>query len=64
MKVRLKDVHYNARDRAFEARVDIKRGNTTYRYPCRVAGPITMDAGAVRAGLFAKALSMSDSRGL
>ncbi|MEL6570226.1 MAG: orotidine 5'-phosphate decarboxylase [Pseudomonadota bacterium] len=61
MKVRFKDVHYNARAGAFEARVDIVRGAQTFRYPCRLAGPITMDAGAVRAGLYSKALKMSDS---
>ncbi len=64
MKVRFKDVHYNSRDGAFEARVDIQRGNQTFRYPCRVAGPITMDAGSVRAGLYAKAMKMSDSVGV
>lgn len=61
MKVRFKDVHYNQRDGAFEARVDIQRGGRTFRYPCRVTGPITMDAARVRAGLYAKALKMSDT---
>lgn len=61
MKVRFKDVHYNARAGAFEARVDIVRGGRTFRYPCSLAGPITMDVGAVRAGLYSRALKMSDS---
>ncbi len=62
MKVRFKDVHYNAQRGAFEARVDIVRGAQTFRYPCSVAGPITMDPDTVRAGLYSKALKMSDSR--
>ncbi len=61
MNINLGDVRYNARAGAFEARVDITRGNTTYRYPCQISGPITMDPGQVCAGLRRKALRMSDS---
>jgi hypothetical protein len=61
MNINLGDVRYNAQAGAFEARVDIVRGNTTFRYPCQVAGPITMDPGQVTAGLRRKALRMSDS---
>ena len=49
-----------ARDKV-EARVDVDRNGTTYRYPCQVAGPIDMDAGHVRAGLTRHAMRMSDS---
>ncbi len=61
MKVRFKDVHYNAQIGAFEARVDIVRGSRTFRYPCKVQGPITMDASQIRAGLLSRAMQMSDS---
>lgn len=61
MKVRFKDVHYNARIGAFEGRVDIVRGTQTFRYPCSLIGPISMDAEQVRAGLYSRALKMSDS---
>lgn len=62
MKVRFKDIHYNAKIGAFEGRVDIVRGTRTFRYPCSLAGPISMDVGQVRAGLYSRALKMSDSR--
>lgn len=61
MDISLGDVRYNAQAGAFEARVDIARGTTTFRYPCQVAGPITMDMDQVRAGLRRSALRMSDS---
>ncbi|PHP27489.1 orotidine 5'-phosphate decarboxylase [Limimaricola cinnabarinus] len=59
--IRLGDVRYNAQLGAFEARVDVDRNGTTYRYPCQVAGPIDMDAGHVRASLTRHAMRMSDS---
>lgn len=62
MQVRFKDVLYNAHEGAFEARVDIRRGDQTMRYPCSVVGPITMEASRVRAGLYAQALKMSATR--
>lgn len=62
MDISLGDVRYNARTCAFEARVDVRRKETTFRYPCEVAGPITMDMNDVRAGLRRRALAMSDTR--
>lgn len=61
MDISLGDVRYNAQTGAFEARVDIARGNSTFRYPCQVAGPVTMDMDQVRAGLRRNALRMSDT---
>jgi len=61
MNINLGDVRYNAQAGAFEARVDIARGGTTFRYPCSVAGPMTMDMDQVRAGLRRNAMRMSDS---
>lgn len=61
--ISLGDVRYNAQDGAFEARVDIRRGGTTFRYPCAVPGPMTMDMAAVRDGLAHAALRMSDTGG-
>ncbi|MEJ6396278.1 orotidine 5'-phosphate decarboxylase [Yoonia sp. 208BN28-4] len=59
--IQLGDVRYNAQSGAFEARVDIQRGSTTFRYPCHVTGPVNMDMAAVRAGLKQRALRMSDT---
>lgn len=61
MNVNMGNVRYNAGVGAFEARVDIKRGDVVYRYPCQIAGPVTMDPAVVRQGLESQALRMSDS---
>jgi len=60
-QINLGDIRYNATAGAFEARVDIERGGTTYRYPCQVSGPMTMDMDRIRSGLKNHALRMSDS---
>jgi len=59
--IRLHNVHYNPQASAFEARVDINRGSTTYRYPCHVPGPMTMDMEQVCDQLTQQALRMSDT---
>ncbi|WP_342077700.1 orotidine 5'-phosphate decarboxylase [Yoonia sp. SS1-5] len=59
--VRLHNVHYNPQAGAFEARVDIDRGQTTFRYPCQVPGPMTMDMDQVCLSLTRQALRMSDT---
>lgn len=59
--IHLGDVRYNAAAGTFEARVDIRRNNTTFRYPCAIAGPLSMDIQHVREGLTRHALRMSDS---
>ena len=59
--IRLHNVHYNPKAAAFEARVDINRGNTTYRYPCYIPGPMTMDMQQVCDRLTQQALGMSDT---
>lgn len=59
--IRLHNVHYNPQAAAFEARVDINRGNATYRYPCHVTGPMTMDMDQVCLRLTQQALRMSDT---
>lgn len=53
-------VRYNAKSGAFEAPVDLRRDGRTYRFPCQVAGPVTMDADRVTAGLIKNAILMSD----
>ena len=45
------DIRYNARAGAFEAGVDIVKDGTTYRYPCSVGGPMTMEPAQVTAAL-------------
>lgn len=60
-QISLGDVRYNATAGAFEARVDIERNGTTYRYPCQVAGPVNMDMDRVRSGLASHAMRMSDT---
>ena len=64
LKIKLGDVKYNAQRSAFEARVDIERGGTTFRYPCEVAGPMNMDIQRVKSGLTRHALRQSDSPAL
>lgn len=59
--VTLGDVRYNAQIGAFEARVDVRRNGSTYRYPCMVSGPLTMEPEHVRAGLARHALRQSDT---
>lgn len=61
MNISLGDVRYNATSGAFEARVDVARGTSTFRYPCSVAGPVTMDMDQVRASLKRRAMRMSDT---
>ncbi len=57
----VENVRYNAAIGAFQARVDIERCGTTYRYPCEVKGPITMGMNKVRRDLARHASKMSDS---
>ena len=61
MNISLGDVHYNPSAGAFEARVDIARDEITFRYPCSVTGPVTMDMTQVRERLKMRAVRMSDS---
>lgn len=57
----LHNVYYNQNAGAFEARVDIRRGESTFRYPCQVTGPQTMDIDLVCNQLTQQAINMSDS---
>jgi hypothetical protein len=59
--IKLGDIRYNAQSSAFEARVDVERGGTVYRYPCQVPGPVDMDAEHVRSKLESHALRQSDT---
>ncbi len=59
--MKISEVHYNPCSGAFEARVDIQRNGRTYRYPCQVAGPVTMEPERVNAALVRSAILMSDS---
>jgi hypothetical protein len=59
--MRINNLHYNARAGAFEASVDIMREGRTFRYPCELHAPQTMDPASVTAGLAARALHMSDA---
>ena len=59
--MKINNVVYNAAAGAFEGRVDIVRDGKSFRYPCQVPGPVTMDARRVRAGLIRHAQRMSDS---
>jgi hypothetical protein len=61
MNISLGDVRYNATAGAFEARVDIARGNAMFRYPCSVSGPMTMNMDQVRDSLTRRAMRMSDT---
>lgn len=59
--MQIKRVSYNPAIGAFEGRVDISRNGRTFRYPCQVAGPMTMDMDQVHAGLARHAMRMSDT---
>ncbi len=60
-QIKLGDVRYNPQCGAFEARVDVLRDGTTYRYPCQTPGPIDMAFDAIASGLTRHAMRMSDS---
>lgn len=57
--MKIKRISYDPAAGAFEARVDIVRNGKTFRYPCTVPGPVTMDVGAVRASVLHQASQMS-----
>ncbi len=59
--MRINNLHYNARSGAFEASVDIQRDGRTFRYPCELVGPQSMDPATVAAGLAHRAMKMSDT---
>lgn len=59
--IKLHNVYYNGDKGTFEARVDIRRGEHTFRYPCQLAGPKTMSMDEVCERLTQQAVRMSDS---
>jgi hypothetical protein len=59
--MQIHNLRYNDRSRAFEASVDITRHGKTFRYPCEVVGPQSLDPAIVTANLCDRALRMSDS---
>lgn len=59
--MRINNLRYNASAGAFQASVDIQRGGRTFRYPCELHAPQTMDTASVTAGLAARAMRMSDT---
>jgi len=60
-KIKLHNVVYNGETGTFEGRVDIQRGGTTFRYPCQLTAPETMDLDQVCEQLTRQAVRMSDS---
>ena len=61
MSVQIKNLRYNAAAAAFEGRIDIRRGNMSFRYPCSVEGPFTMSPTEVRQKMKSQAIAMSDT---
>lgn len=59
--IRLGAVHYDAQKGMYEARVDVRRGERTYRYPCQVTAPADMDSGWIASRLTQQALRQSDT---
>ncbi|SEW40295.1 hypothetical protein SAMN04488515_2693 [Cognatiyoonia koreensis] len=59
--MRINNLRYNGRTHAFEASVDITRDGRTFRYPCEVYGPASMDPALISAGLRDRAIRMSDT---
>ena len=60
-RITLGPVRYNPQAGAFEARVDIRRGDRTYRYPAQVAAPLDADPHWIDRALTDSAVRMSDS---
>ncbi len=58
----IKNLRYNAAAGVFKASVDIERFGRTFRYPCEVPGPHSMDQNAVIDRLRHRALQMSDTQ--
>jgi len=54
-------IRYNRQIAAFEAKVDVLRGDVVFRYPCRVHGPEDMPAPVLHSSFVRAALQMSDS---
>lgn len=59
--MRINNLRYNAQSGAFMASVDIQRDGRTFRYPCELRGPQSMDPATIAAGLADRALRMSDT---
>jgi hypothetical protein len=54
-------IRYNAINQAYEARVDVTRHGTTFRYPCQMTGPADLEPSIVASELTHQAMRMSDS---
>ncbi len=61
MSVEIKGIWYNPATSAFEGRIDIRRGGTSFRYPCAVEGPMDMSPVEVRQRMTQQARRMSDT---
>ncbi|WP_417587772.1 orotidine 5'-phosphate decarboxylase [Pararhodobacter oceanensis] len=61
--MKIKALKYDAAQGAFEARVDIEHNGRTFRYPCVVRGPQSMDAQMVRDSILFQASKMSGLTG-
>ncbi len=59
MSLSLGEIRYNARNSAFEARVDIEKNGVTYRYPCSVEAPLTTEPTLIREALARQACRQS-----
>jgi len=59
--VTLGAIRYNVQKGMFEARVDVRRGDRTFRYPCQISAPIDVDSGWIASKLAQQALSQSDT---
>lgn len=60
-KAKLHNVIYNGETGQFEGRVDIQRDGQTFRYPCQLAAPQSMDMATVTRHLTQQAERMSDT---
>ena len=60
-EVTLGAIRYNVQKGMFEARVDVRRGDRTFRYPCQVSAPSDVDSGWIETKLTQQALGQSDT---
>lgn len=61
MSVEINSIWYNPASSAFEGRIDVRRGQKSFRYPCAVEGPMDMSHAEVRHRMEQQAKRMSDT---
>ena len=61
MSMTVSKIWYDPTSASFHGRVDVRRQNQVFRYPCIVEGPMTMKSADVRRLMRQQATDMSDT---